>query len=174
MKIYDVSVPLYEGMPVYPGDPDFEREELPAGDAIISRLALSTHTGTHIDAPSHYIYGALGIDEVPLTQLVCRVEVLEFPEFSGNTPAVFFKHAKEFSTDLAECLCNAGVTAVGCDLDSVGDTAVHKTLLEKNVVIIENLCLDSVPCGEYLMVALPLKIVSADAAPARVVLLDLW
>ena len=138
MKIYDVSAPLYPGMPVYPGDPEFSCEQIPAGDAVISSLSLGTHTGTHIDAPAHYLSGAPGIDDIPLTQLICR----------------------------------AGVTAVGCDMDSAGDTAVHKMLLENNTVIIENLCLESVPCGEYSMVALPLKIVSADAAPARVVLLD--
>ena len=172
MKIYDVSSPLYEGMPVYPGDPEFKCEEIPAGDAVISKLSLSTHTGTHIDAPSHYFAGASGIDDVPLERLICRVEVTEFPNFSGNVPAVFFKHAKDFPLSLAESLSTSGITAVGCDSDSVGDTAVHKTLLEKNIAIIENLSLESVPCGEYLMVALPLKIVSADAAPARVVLLD--
>jgi len=172
MKIYDVSSPLYEGMPVYPGDPKFEREEIHAGDAVISKLSLSTHTGTHIDAPSHYISGASGIDAVPLEQLICRVEVTEFPEFSGDVPAVFFKHAQEFSIELAKCLCSSGITAVGCDSDSVGDTAVHKMLLENNIAIIENLCLESVPCKEFLMAALPLRIVSADAAPARVVLLD--
>jgi kynurenine formamidase len=90
MKIYDVSSPLYEGMPVYPGDPEFKCEEIPAGDAVISKLSLSTHTGTHIDAPSHYFAGASGIDDISLERLICRVEVTEFPNFSGNVPAVFF------------------------------------------------------------------------------------
>lgn len=172
MKIYDVSAPLYPGMPVYPGDPEFEREELSAGDAVISRLSLSTHTGTHIDAPAHYFPGASGIDAVPLGKLISRVEVSEFPKYSGNAPAVFFKDAKAFPLSLAEALCSAGISVVGCDSDSVGDTEVHRLLLENNIVIIENLCLDSVPCGEYSMIALPLKITDADAAPARVVLLD--
>ena len=172
MKIYDVSAPLYEGMPVYPGDPKFHREELPAGDAVISKLSFGTHTGTHIDAPSHYINGASGIDDVPLVQLICRVEVTEYPDFSGDVPAVFFKHAEAFSLPLAESLSRAGITVVGCDTDSVGDTDVHLTLLKNNTVIIENLCLESVPCGVYQMIALPLKIADADAAPARVVLLD--
>ena len=172
MKIYDVSVPLYPGMPVYPGDPEFEREEMNAGDAVISRLSLSTHTGTHIDAPSHYLSGASGIDEVPFDRLIGRVEVSDFPEFSGSVPAVFFKGAEDFPLSLAERLVDAGVRVVGCDADSVGDTAVHTLLLKNNMVIIENLLLESVPSGEYSMIALPLKIASADAAPARVVLLD--
>lgn len=172
MKIYDVSVPLYSGMPVYPGDPEFEREEIPAGDAKISRLGLSTHTGTHIDAPSHYLDGASGIDSIPLERLIGRAEVSEFPDFSGTVPAVFFKSSEAFPFDLATRLCDAGIQVVGVDSDSVGDTAVHTLLLKNNMVIIENLALDSVPCGGYSMIALPLKIVSADAAPARVVLLD--
>ncbi len=172
MKIYDVSAPLYQGMPVYPGDPEFEREEMAAGDATISRLSLSTHTGTHIDAPGHYIDGTNGIDKIPLSQLISRVEVAEFPIFSGNCQAVFWKGSEEMTPELAQALIDAGVNVVGTDSDSVGGTAVHTLLLKNKVVIVENLRLDAVPAGEYSMIALPLKIEGADASPARVVLLD--
>lgn len=172
MKIYDVSSPLYEGMTVYPGDPVFEREEMISGDAVISRLSLSTHTGTHIDAPCHYFKGAKGVDAIHLSQLIGKVEVTKFPNFSGQVKAVFFRDAKNFSKELVEKLISSGINVVGCDVDSVGDTCAHTLLLEKGIVIIENLVLDLVSDGEYSMVALPLKIVDADASPARVVLID--
>jgi arylformamidase len=76
-QIIDISVPLYKGMPVYPGNPEFERKELKSatGDSVISHMELGTHTGTHLDAPRHVITESVGIDEVDLSHFVgpCRV-----------------------------------------------------------------------------------------------------
>ncbi len=170
--IYDVSLGLYPGMPVYPGDPEFERVPQQSGDAYISRLALGTHTGTHIDAPAHYFSGAAGIDSIPLTSLISQVEVSRYPSFTGLVPAVFFKNSEPFSDELVTLLLQRGIKTVGCDRDSVGSSAIHRRLLEKNIVIVECLSLSSVPAGIYSMAALPLKIMDADAAPARVILFD--
>ena len=63
MKIIDISVPIQPGMIVYEGDPDvhLERVKTIAGgsSANVSRLDFGVHTGTHIDAPVHFIDGAL-------------------------------------------------------------------------------------------------------------------
>lgn len=58
--ILDISLPISAGMPVWPGDPRPELEpvaSLPRDGVQISRVILSTHTGTHLDAPSHFIEG---------------------------------------------------------------------------------------------------------------------
>lgn len=57
-EIIDISLPLYKGMPVYPGNPEFERHEISSatGDSVISKMIMGTHTGTHIDAPRHCIF----------------------------------------------------------------------------------------------------------------------
>ena len=82
MKVYDVSVPLRADMPTYAGEPgprlDFP-SRLSRGDAFtISTLSLGSHTGTHVDAPSHFLDGAPGVDNLPLDALVGPAYVAEF------------------------------------------------------------------------------------------------
>jgi arylformamidase len=79
MRIHDVSLPLSPRLPHWPGDPPFKRELASAisrGDsANVSRLDFGAHTGTHVDAPVHFIEGRPGVDKLSLEVLVgpCRV-----------------------------------------------------------------------------------------------------
>ena len=86
MKVYDISVPLRPNMPTYEGEPGPKlnfRELLSKGDsATVSALSLGSHTGTHVDAPSHFIDGADSVERLPLDALVGPAYVAEF---SGNT-----------------------------------------------------------------------------------------
>jgi arylformamidase len=78
-RIHDVTVPLTPGMPTYPGDPPFEIEPLRtlAGDRYrLSRLRLSTHVGTHVDAPAHFIEGGATVDQLPLEILLGKTRVV--------------------------------------------------------------------------------------------------
>ncbi len=82
MKIYDVSVPLRADMPTYDGEAgpvlDF-RSLLSRGDSMtISALSLGSHTGTHVDAPAHFLDGAPAVDSLPLDALVGPAYVAEF------------------------------------------------------------------------------------------------
>lgn len=82
MKVYDVSVPLREDMPVYDGEPapslDFRRLLSKGDSATVSAVCLGSHTGTHVDAPSHFLDGAPGVDSLPLDALVGPAYVAEF------------------------------------------------------------------------------------------------
>jgi arylformamidase len=79
--IYDISLPLSENLPVWPGDARLQRvhtSELSAGDsATVSRLTLSAHTGTHVDAPAHFIPDGAGVDSLNLDVLVGPARVVE-------------------------------------------------------------------------------------------------
>jgi arylformamidase len=78
--VYDVTVPLVPGLPVYPGDPPFEIEPLQRlGSApfSLSRMSLATHTGTHVDAPAHFLPGGATIDSLPLEILLGKARVVE-------------------------------------------------------------------------------------------------
>lgn len=74
MEIFDVTVPIRSGMIVYEGDPPVHLRlhmALAAGDSCtVSRLELGVHTGTHVDAPGHYIEGAPGVEALPLDALL--------------------------------------------------------------------------------------------------------
>jgi arylformamidase len=83
MRIYDVSVGISPQMPVWPGDPavQLERvESIASGDnANVSRLACGVHTGTHVDAPLHFIDGAAPIESLSLKLLTGRAYVVNLP-----------------------------------------------------------------------------------------------
>ena len=81
MPFIDISLPIREGMIVYEGDPDISVSSalsLERGDpANVSLLRLGSHTGTHMDAPLHFIAGAAGIDTLPLDLLIGPALVAE-------------------------------------------------------------------------------------------------
>lgn len=79
-RVYDVTVPLAPGIPTHPGDPPLEIESvatLGTGPLRLSRLSLTTHTGTHVDAPAHFVDGGATIDQLALEILVGKVRVVE-------------------------------------------------------------------------------------------------
>jgi arylformamidase len=81
-RIHDVTVPLAPGMLAYPGDPAFELEPVHRlGEAPyrLSRMVLSTHCGTHVDAPAHFLAEGATIDELPLEILLGKTRVVELP-----------------------------------------------------------------------------------------------
>jgi arylformamidase len=79
MRIIDISVPLRERMPTYPGDPPFRKaaaRSRKSGDAAeVSLLTLSSHAGTHVDVPYHFLEGGADLSAVALAPFVgpCRV-----------------------------------------------------------------------------------------------------
>lgn len=84
MPIYDVTVPLSNELPTYPGDPGVQIGDWRAiakGDsANVSVVNFGAHTGTHVDAPAHFIEGAETIEWVPLDSLIGEAVVVEVPE----------------------------------------------------------------------------------------------
>ncbi|MBE7519142.1 MAG: cyclase family protein [Thermoflexaceae bacterium] len=88
MRIFDISVPVRPGMHVYPGDPavDVERVlSIAAGDGMnLTRAGFGLHTGTHVDAPLHFVDGASSVDELPLDALVGPAIVVDATRFDGD------------------------------------------------------------------------------------------
>ena len=81
MPLIDLTVPLREGMPVWPGDSapriSYQRS-FEAGDKNnVSSVAMGLHTGTHMDAPKHFIPGAGGMETLPLDTIIGPARVIE-------------------------------------------------------------------------------------------------
>lgn len=81
MTLIDVSVPIRPGMPVYPDNPDVTfghvRTVEEGASSTLSRVCLGTHTGTHVDAPMHFLgAGAPGISEMPLEVMAGPARVI--------------------------------------------------------------------------------------------------
>ncbi len=167
----------------------------------VGALTMSLHAGTHIDAPRHYAIDAPGIDATPLDGLIGLARVVDAPvtgpitlplaqawPLEGvtrlliHTPAsdtphdVFDPDFAWFTPEAADYLGRRGVRLLGTDAPSVdeatsADLPAHKAFLRHNITLMENLCLRGVPAGDYHLIALPLKIVDGDAAPARAILI---
>ena len=165
----------------------------------LSAITMSPHLGAHADAPLHYGAGAATIGTVDLEPYLgpCRVihaidrGPLIRPEHlahaaAGLPPRVLVRTCaaaptawsaafSAFAPDTITWLAGLGVRLVGIDSQSV-DPADSKTLdshhqlLAHDVRVLENLVLDAVPAGDYELIALPLKLVDADASPVRAVL----
>jgi arylformamidase len=197
MKLIDISVPLKEGMVTYPGDPVLQMERAAAierGDVVnLTRMDLGLHSGTHVDAPVHFLEGGAGVDTVDLDILVGPCEVVEAPDLTRSSvelvpdgvERVLFKtpnselwarddFVEEFARldgEAATLLVERGVRLVAVDYLSVGDEAAHHALLEAGVVPVEGVDLRGVQPGEYRLICLPLRVVGADGAPARAILI---
>jgi len=195
--IYDISKPLSESTPVYPGDPPVRVDRLSdvasGAEFTLSGLSMSLHAGTHVDAPSHFIAGGPTVDEIPLAPLIGPALLVDIPNPGPITPEVMKSlsippnatrilfRTPDTPDDTAldapavEQLVESGVKLVGIDRMSIAttdrETQVHRILLAAGVAIIESLNLTEPPPGEYRLICLPLKIAAAEAAPARAVLI---
>ena len=202
MQLLDITVPIREGMVTYPGDPTVHLERvksLEAGaTANLSRLDFGVHTGTHVDAPLHFIAGGAAAESLALEVCIGPAEVVDATDASGDVGVehvdrmsdgaerVLFKtrnselwdrdeFQREFariSEEAARALVDRGVRLVGVDYLSVGDPVTHRTLLAAGVVAVEGLDLRGVEPGRYRLLCLPLKLVGSDGAPARAVLMS--
>jgi arylformamidase len=192
VQIIDVSVPVRPGMITYPGDPEVRLERVSSiagGDVVnLSRLDLGVHSGTHVDAPLHFVDGGPSVETLPLDVLVGPCVVVEGLDPAAVPPGaerVLFKtpnsrlwEREEFSEEFvaldaeaARALVSCGVRLVGIDYLSIGDEEAHRILLGAGVVAVEGLDLREVEPGEYRLVCAPLKLEGAEGAPARVLLL---
>ncbi len=92
----DVSVPLYTGMAHWPDNPPVEIEyalSLDRGDAAnVSKLSMGAHTGTHMDAPLHFLKDGISIDQMPLIATMGRARVIEISDLQSIKPAELEPH----------------------------------------------------------------------------------
>ncbi|MDM7948138.1 arylformamidase [Hydrogenophaga sp.] len=169
----------------------------------VSAITLSPHVGAHADAPLHYEPEGAAIGAVDLQAFIgpCRVihaidcGPLVQPEHLAHAmkhlPARVlvrvYKHMPQdrfdntlpaFAPEAVERLADLGVVLIGIDSASI-DPAESKSLESHQVIrrrglrVLENLLLDDVPEGDYELIALPLKLTTADASPVRAILRSL-
>jgi arylformamidase len=149
MKIYDVTVPISSKLPVYPGDPGIDLDQvfsLAKGDpANVTRINMGSHTGTHVDAPYHFVETGQKLDELKLEIFTGRTHVLEVTapvitesvlsefDFTDKTRVLFktrnsylWDRGPEFIKEYvyiepraAELLVKEGIKLVGIDYLSV-------------------------------------------------------
>jgi arylformamidase len=166
----------------------------------VSAITLSPHVGAHADAPLHYDTAGAAIGSVDLEAFIgpCRVihaigcgplvrpqhlahamdglpervlvrvyERMPQDRFDDDLPA--------FAAETVALLADRGVVLIGIDSASIDPASSksldsHQTIRQRGLRVLENLLLDDVPEGDYELIALPLKLTTADASPVRAVL----
>ncbi len=206
-RIWDISPPVQEGTPVFPGDTPYRQrwaaQIAPGCPVNVSEITLSPHAGAHADAPLHYDPAGQASGQLDLEPYLGRCRVIHA---IGKGPLVTWEHLAHALDDLPqrvlvrtyerapidrwdpqlaafaaatiERLADQGVTLVGIDTASIDpapskDLPSHQVIRRRNLRVLENLVLDAVPEGDYELIALPLKLMTADASPVRAILREL-
>jgi len=192
--IYDATLPVYPGMTVYPGDPEvsFSRiMKIESHGADVHGITMGTHTGTHIDAPAHFIKGGQTVEGIEpgilmgSSRLHCLegIEKIEKSHLAGlkMSPRIIIKTGylqdrpehPLITPEAAGYLVEMGIGLLGLDTpspDRPDFPESHSILLKAGIVIIENMRLEHIPAGQYHLYCLPLLLLGMDGAPARVFL----
>ncbi|MDP4171899.1 MAG: arylformamidase [Bacillota bacterium] len=203
MKIVDISRKLERGIPTWPGDTPFTFEiSWPmeeSGSVNVGRLVMSTHTGTHIDAPYHFdnegkkIYdldlelyiGPARVVDMQEKEYICAADLKEmnldgmkrmlFRTNSWENASRFPKKITYLHPDLGPFLAEKGILLIGVDVPSVDpldskELPAHHSLNRHGIHILEGIDLEGVQTGDYELIALPLPLAEADGSPVRAVL----
>ncbi len=204
MALIDISRSISPATAVWPGDQEVEwtwTTQLEQDDASVNlgSIQMSTHAGSHVDAPYHVTEEGGTTDSLPLSVFVGRARVVEIGDASTIRPEhvdgftaerVLFKteasllsddewpsSVVSFEPETIRCLAADGTVLVGTDAPSVDPLdsttlPAHHALVEAGSTNLEGLCLEHVRPGQYCLMAFPLKIPKSDAAPVRAVLHD--
>ena len=175
----DITRPLEPGMAVYPGDPAFEMDTDEFSIYKVSRIRMSAHCGTHIDAPSHFLLKG-DTEDYPMAQLCGEAVLLDWTadwlDRAAGAARVLLRGGNGLSETEARAAAEAGVALIGTDRLSIApsgaEAAAHRALLSKGVCILENADLSRAPEGTYRLMCFPMKLKGAEGAPVRAFLVD--
>lgn len=192
MKITDISKKFFS-CDIYPGDPEPEKEILSSisegSECNLSAVYACVHTGTHVDAPAHFVADGKEIDDLPLEPFIGECTVIEVPagvitgeyvdrHFPKKCQRLLIKGGGRafFMDSSAQELAERGLLLIGTDSLSVGckgnQVAPHKAFLQGGVAVLEGLDLSAVKAGNYFLFAPPVNYDGLEGAPARAVLID--
>lgn len=203
-RLWDISPPVQEGAPVFPGDTPYQQawaaSIAPGCPVNVSSITLSPHVGAHADAPLHYDPQGAAVGALELAPYLgpCRVihaigkgPLIEWNHLAhaldklpprvlvrtyGRMPVdAWDADLAAFAPQTVERLADMGVQLIGIDTASIDPAASkelpsHQVIRRRGLRVLENLVLDEVPEGDYELIALPLKLMTADASPVRAVL----
>ena len=163
-------------------------------DIVTTTLRMSLHAGTHLDAPCHFLADGMTIDRFPVPLVLGSALVVDAAGVSSIGPEIlpplgsgrrilfrttvappetsFPEHYAFIEPEAAARLRDAGAALVGLDAPSVDpfdstDYPAHRILLGGGIFLLENLRLDHVSPGEYLLLLAPLPLQGAEASPVR-------
>lgn len=191
MIIHDISKDALT-TPVYEGDPQTTVERVKSiddGDAYnLSVISMTTHCGTHIDAPLHFCEDGSSIDQLRLNTFYGKCTVISVDGIlTGEDMERLLPYCKKrilfhgqgntfLSHSAAIVLAESRVVLVGTDADSIApsfdEEKTHRELARAGIAILENLNLSAIEDGEYDLCAFPVKLGGLEAAPCRAIIFE--
>lgn len=204
MEYIDISRKIEEGMPVYPGNPWPEIEmyrQIPEDSTTESRICMGSHTGTHVDAPSHVLEDGAEVSDLELGEFHGRCQVLglrgvdsvsreDLEEENIEEDTVLLRtdnsmrRSRRFDEefvylelDAVNYLIDKGVETVGIDYLSLvkfeGGEEAHEAhiMANRHMTVIEGLDLEKAEPGKYTFAGFPLRM-DTDGSPLRAVLIS--
>ena len=196
--IVDLTLPIDERTPTFPGDPKQEIVQVATIEKNgwnEKRLTINSHFSTHIDAPFHMILNGKTLTNFPVDAFIGDAMVIDAQNqnviesdlkdvkkedlvffFTGHIDKAyspdFFRDNPTIGKETAQKLVEKKVKMVGLDSYTVDNAPfeVHKLLLQNDILIVENLVnLDKLVGKRFKCYVLPLKIQDGDGAPCRVI-----
>ena len=189
MRIIDISKEAFTA-PNYDDDPQprykWHRNIKNGSEYNLSIINMTTHTGTHLDAPLHYFSDGDSVDSLTLEKCygACTVVTIN-GVLTGEDMDKLLPYCKKrllihgrgrasLELSAARVLNENGIVLVGIDSVSISfseqEEAVHRELLSNGTLILENLDLENAADGNYILSAFPLKLGGLEASPVRAVL----
>ncbi len=196
-RIIDLSMPLDKRTPIYPGDKKIEIKQiglLQRDGCNKKNINCNSHCGTHLDAPAHMIPRGATLDQIPLDRFrgegvlidvrnkEITLDSLQGKKITDQSVVLFltgqsdkryqeyYKGTKYIPVSVARELIRKKVKAVGVDSLSPDNEPylIHKMLLPKNILIIENLInLKHLVGKRFTIQYFPLRITEGDGSPCR-------
>lgn len=196
-KIYDISQEVF-GCNVFPGDSLPHKDQVSSIEdgalCNLTNFSMCAHNGTHVDAPFHFIKDGKTIDKMDLNKFVGAAyvytkngelyeeEALQVINMAKNinqecAKRLLFRGTTVITEEAARVFAKESIYLIGNESQTVGPLnapmQVHLILLEKEIVLLEGICLSEVPDGMYLLNAVPMNLGGADGAPCRAILMEL-
>ena len=213
MSPLDLTLEISPKLPSFPGSPQPQFISWATNETDgynLELVFLSSHSGTHIDAPFHFIKSGQKVDQIPLKRLICNAvlckvkkgldeaitkkDILDFErrhsKIATNSTIIFstgwsknllkryyFEKNPGLSIDAAKYLASKKINLVGIDSPSIdlgkdSRFLAHHMLLNRGILILENLCnLEKISGLHFKLVVLPLKLKGATGSPVRAIAL---
>ena len=199
MKLVDLSHPISNTMSTYPSDPKtsiIKEKEIETNNSLLHSITIGTHTGTHLDTPSHIISGGKTLNDFPLSSFkgkavkinknylqnydLSKIDGIIYEtgwyKFYNNSKKYFGNNRPRIPKGLINYLLDSNIKFFGCDLPSVDETGsktkpIHNSLLNRDVIIYESLTnLNQVPLNQHFeFIGFPLSLYGLEGSPVRAV-----
>tara|TARA_Y100001935_G_C17307902_1_gene513640 strand:+ start:3111 stop:3725 length:615 start_codon:yes stop_codon:yes gene_type:complete len=199
MKFIDLSHPIKYSTKTYPSDPDIEiknEKSIKNDNSLVHSFKLGTHTGTHLDVPSHIFPDGKNLDDFDLSSFSGKAIIVrsDEPEYLDkinqpiegliynanwykeyNDPKIFFGKSRPIiPPNIIKFVVDNNLKFFGCDLPSVDESGtkskpIHNSLLGNNIIIYESLNnLGQLPDNlNFNFFGVPLPFENFDGSPVR-------